>query len=196
MRRNKIASNRRIAKIGRKLHDSTEWLIFASRWIQAPIYLGLVFALSLYMVHFVSELYLLAKRALTEHLTEIDIMLATLTMVDAVLISNLLIIVIIGGWDTFVSRLYLAEEEDNPDWLSHVSAWVLKTKLATAIVSITAVHLLQSFIKSEQLDERTLIWQVVIHLVLLLSAIAVAVLAMMSHKQGVQKQMAFMRKKR
>ena len=154
-----------------------EKFIFFSRWFQAPIYIGLAVALFFYALNFLKELTHFVYNGMSGNLSEADIMLAILTMVDFVLISNLLIIVIVGGWDTFVSRLDLEKEKDNPDWLSHVSAWVLKTKLATAIVSITAVHLLTSFIEVGKIDDRTLIWQTIIHIVLLLSAIAISLIA-------------------
>ncbi len=161
-----------------------EKFIFFSRWFQAPIYVGLVIALIVYTIHFLKKLAHFIYQSFSEGLSGSDIMLTILNMVDSVLIANLLIIVIIGGWDTFVSRLDLEKEKDNPDWLSHVSTWVLKTKLATAMVSITGVHLLTSFIEVEKVGDRALIWQTVIHIVLLISAIAVALIARASTDKG------------
>ncbi|MDI9313567.1 MAG: TIGR00645 family protein [Hydrotalea sp.] len=161
----------------RNIEKKMEYLIFFSRWFQMPIYMGLVAALFFYALHFLKELWHLFQVGFNSDSSELGIMLIILNMVDAVLISNLLVIVIIGGWDTFVSRLDLENEKDQPDWLSHVSAWVLKTKLATAIVSITAVHLLTSFINVDEIDDRLLIWQIIIHIVLLVSAIAIALIA-------------------
>ena len=167
-----------------KAERAMEGFIFFSRWFQAPIYIGLMVALFFYVIHFLKELLHLIERIMTSELSELDVMLTVLTMVDAVLISNLLIIVIIGGWDTFVSRLDLDKEKDYPDWLSHVSAWVLKAKLAAAIVSITSVHLLTSFMRADEVSDRTLFWQTVVHVVLMASAVTMAYIARsaMGHK--------------
>ena len=101
-------------------------------------------------------------------------MLVVLGLIDVVMISNLLVMVIVGGWETFISRLGLEKHPDQPEWLSHVNAGVLKVKLATAIIGISSIHLLKTFINAETLDEKTLLWQTVIHMALVLSAIAIA----------------------
>jgi uncharacterized protein (TIGR00645 family) len=106
--------------------------------------------------------------------TEVEIMLIVLGLIDVVMISNLLVMVIVGGWETFVSRLELKNHPDQPEWLSHVNAGVLKVKLATAIIGISSIHLLKTFINAEHLDDKTLLWQTLIHLTFVISALAIA----------------------
>ena len=169
-------------------------LIFASRWLQLPLYLGLIIAQGVYVVHFVVELWHLieagfgSQTALQALITSIGyktaapvtslnetvIMLVVLALIDVVMISNLLIMVIVGGYETFVSRMGLQGHPDQPEWLSHVNASVLKVKLATAIIGISSIHLLKTFINAHSYDEKVLIAQTVIHITFLLSAIAVA----------------------
>jgi uncharacterized protein (TIGR00645 family) len=169
-------------------------LIFASRWLQLPLYLGLIVAQAIYVWLFWQELYYLLLAAFgngnaLEHvidavtvegverptkLTETVIMLVVLGLIDVVMISNLLIMVIVGGYETFVSRLGLESHPDQPEWLSHVNASVLKVKLATAIIGISSIHLLKTFINAAAYDEKTLIAQTGIHITFLLSAMAIA----------------------
>jgi uncharacterized protein (TIGR00645 family) len=150
-----------------------EALIFWSRWLQAPLYVGLIVAQGVYVYQFALELTHLVMRAGT--LSETDVMLSVLGLIDVVMIANLLIMVIIGGYETFVSRLDQVENHpDQPEWLSHVNAGVLKVKLATALISISAIHLLKSFINAEQMTEKALMWQVIIRMTFVLSAIAMA----------------------
>ena len=147
-------------------------LIFASRWLQAPLYFGLIVAQAVYVYLFMVELSHLVHRI--GNLTETDIMLIVLGLIDVVMIANLLIMVIVGGYETFVSRLNLEDHPDQPEWLSHVNAGVLKVKLATALIGISAIHLLKTFINAGQLDDRVVLWQVVIHMVFVVSAMAMA----------------------
>ena len=169
-------------------------LIFASRWLQLPLYLGLIVAQGVYVWLFWQELYylLLAAFGSTDalahvldavtvegverpaKLNETVIMLVVLGLIDVVMISNLLIMVIVGGYETFVSRMNLHGHPDQPEWLSHVNASVLKVKLATAIIGISSIHLLKTFINASAYDEKTLIAQVGIHITFLLSAMAIA----------------------
>jgi uncharacterized protein (TIGR00645 family) len=169
-------------------------LIFASRWLQLPLYLGLIVAQAVYVVHFLVELLHLveaafgSKEALQSLITSIGyktaapvgtlnetvIMLVVLALIDVVMISNLLIMVIVGGYETFVSRMDLEGHRDQPEWLSHVNASVLKVKLATAIIGISSIHLLKTFINADNYTDRVLIAQTVIHITFLLSAIAIA----------------------
>jgi uncharacterized protein (TIGR00645 family) len=171
-------------------------LIFMSRWLQLPLYLGLILAQCVYVVHFWSELVHLIEAAvgsekalqavfgavgmapemMTEgnKLNETSIMLVVLGLIDVVMISNLLIMVIVGGYETFVSRMDLEGHPDQPEWLSHVNASVLKVKLSTAIIGISSIHLLKSFINAPALPDRVLVLQGGIHLCFLLSALAVA----------------------
>ena len=158
--------------------------IFASRWLQLPLYLGLIAAQVVYVFHFWIELTHLIEAAFgygpmlknvaDGKLTETAIMLVVLGLIDVVMISNLLIMVIVGGYETFVSKMELELHPDQPEWLSHVNASVLKVKLATAIIGISSIHLLKTFINAEHYDEKTLVAQTVIHIAFLLSAVAIA----------------------
>jgi len=117
------------------------------------------------------------------NLNETIIMLVVLALIDVVMISNLLIMVIVGGYETFVSRLDLEGHRDQPEWLSHVNASVLKVKLATAIIGISSIHLLKTFINAANYSDKVLIAQTAIHITFLLSAIAIAYTdRLMSHK--------------
>ncbi len=169
-------------------------LIFASRWLQLPLYLGLIAAQAVYVVHFLVELKHLIAAAFgsvpdlqalissigyktTVPLTALNetiIMLVVLALIDVVMISNLLIMVIVGGYATFVSRMDLDGHPDQPEWLSHVNASVLKVKLATAIIGISSIHLLKTFINADNYTDRVLVAQTVIHIAFLLSALAIA----------------------
>ena len=151
--------------------------IFFSRWLQAPLYLGLIVAQAVYVWRFVVELWHLASHAAT--ISETDIMLSVLGLIDVVMIANLLVMVIIGGYETFVSRLNLQGHPDEPQWLSHVNANVLKVKLATALIGISSIHLLKTFIRAAEMghppvDWTGVMWQVIIHTVFLISALALA----------------------
>jgi uncharacterized protein (TIGR00645 family) len=168
--------------------------IFASRWLQLPLYLGLIAAQAVYVVHFMVELKHLIGAAFGNQsdlqaliasigynatvpitmLNETVIMLVVLALIDVVMISNLLIMVIVGGYATFVSRMDLDGHPDQPEWLSHVNASVLKVKLATAIIGISSIHLLKTFINADNYTDRVLIAQTVIHIAFLLSALAIA----------------------
>jgi uncharacterized protein (TIGR00645 family) len=179
--------------------------IFWSRWLQAPLYLGLMAAQAVYVYAFWVELVHLIeaafgnKEALLQliesvgynlppikdaagavigykppRFNETIIMLVVLALIDVVMISNLLIMVIVGGYETFVSRLGLDHHPDQPEWLSTVNASVLKVKLATAIIGISSIHLLKTFISAENYSEKVLIAQTAIHITFLLSAMAIA----------------------
>lgn len=155
-------------------------LIFSSRWLQLPLYLGLIVAQLVYVGLFLKELWHLFNHAFD--FSEQQIMLAVLGLIDVVMISNLLVMVIVGGYETFVSRLNLRGHPDEPEWLSHVNASVLKIKLAMAIIGISSIHLLRTFIEagalgSERLTNYTetgVMWQTIIHTVFILSAIGIA----------------------
>lgn len=147
-------------------------LIFWSRWLQAPLYLGLIVAQGVYVYHFMVELIHLVSIA--SKITESEIMLIVLGLIDVVMIANLLIMVIIGGYETFVSRLNLKEHPDQPEWLSHVNAATMKIKLSMALIGISSIHLLKTFINAENMTEATIKWQVIIHVVFIMSAIAMA----------------------
>ena len=154
-------------------------LIFSSRWLQLPLYLGLILAQVVYVVLFGKELWHLIHDSL--ELTEQQIMLIVLGLIDVVMISNLLVMVIVGGYETFVSRLDLNGHPDQPEWLDHVNASVLKIKLALAIVGISSIHLLRTFIEAGNLGKPNanyttegIMWQTIIHVIFILSALGVA----------------------
>jgi uncharacterized protein (TIGR00645 family) len=180
-------------------------LIFMSRWLQVPLYLGLIVAQGVYVFTFWVELVHLVEAAFgnqaaveilirstgyqgnfangeAKQLNETIIMLVVLGLIDVVMISNLLIMVIVGGYETFVSRMHLESHPDQPEWLSHVNASVLKVKLATAIIGISSIHLLKTFINASNLGSRheggltqaTILWQVIIHVTFVASSIALA----------------------
>ncbi len=189
-----------------KLQRRLPNFIFSSRWLQLPLYLGLIVAQCVYVYHFWVELVHLVEAAFGNadalgklvtsigykaeaivditgkttgfqpivSLNETIIMLVVLALIDVVMISNLLIMVIVGGYETFVSRLNLEDHPDQPEWLSHVNASVLKVKLATAIIGISSIHLLKTFINAANYTEKVLMWQTLIHITFLLSALAIA----------------------
>ena len=180
-------------------------LIFASRWLQLPLYLGLIAAQAIYVFHFWVELVHLIEAAFGNDaalqklitsigyksdvpltgLNETIIMLVVLALIDVVMISNLLIMVIVGGYETFVSRMNLESHPDQPEWLSHVNASVLKVKLATAIIGISSIHLLKTFINAGNYELKVLMWQTIIHIAFLFSALAIALAdRLMSHPSG------------
>ena len=138
-------SNDRVARL-----NPLPALIFSSRWLQLPLYLGLILAQGVYVFLFAKELIHLIQE--TPRLGEQEIMLIVLGLIDVVMISNLLVMVIVGGYETFVSRLGLEGHPDQPEWLSHVNASVLKVKLAMAIIGISSIHLLKSFIEVGMVD--------------------------------------------
>ncbi len=148
--------------------------IFLSRWLQAPLYLGLIVAQGVYVYHFFIELWhlLTSMRGISEQ----TIMLTVLGLIDVVMIANLLIMVIVGGYETFVSRLNLDGHPDQPEWLSHVNAGVLKVKLATALIGISSIHLLKTFIEvgSKPVADNVVMWQVVVHITFVISALLLA----------------------
>ena len=174
------------------------YVIFGSRWLQLPLYLGLIVAQGVYVFLFLKELLHLVMGA--NSLTEQGIMLLVLGLIDVVMISNLLVMVIVGGYETFVSRLDLQGHPDQPEWLSHVNASVLKVKLAMAIIGISSIHLLKTFIavgplnglpfcppelvasaaanlgegRCSALTADGVLWQTLIHIVFILSAIGIA----------------------
>ena len=149
-----------------------ETFIFWSRWLQAPLYLGLIIAQGVYVWQFMHELAHLVMH--TSELGETQVMLIVLGLIDVVMIANLLVMVIVGGYETFVSRLDIEGHPDQPEWLSHVNAGVLKVKLATALISISSIHLLKTFINASQVEDRVILAQIGIHLLFLVSAIAIA----------------------
>lgn len=146
--------------------------IFLSRWLQMPLYVGLILILGAYAYRFIGELF-----HLIAHLNRTDdthIMLGVLDLIDVVMIANLLIMVIMGGYETFVSRLDLSEHPDQPEWLDHLDAGAMKIKLALALIGISSIHLLRTFIDPGKLSNFSVMWQVIIHVTLLVSALTIA----------------------
>ncbi|MEO3803633.1 TIGR00645 family protein [Nonomuraea sp. B1E8] len=154
------------------------YVMFLSRWIQAPLYVGLIAAQVVYVWRFMAELIHLIHLGFGGTPPETTVMLIVLGLVDVVMISNLLIMVIIGGYETFVSRLRIEGHPDQPQWLSHVNANVLKVKLAMAIIGISSIHLLQIFINAARpaITDRELLWKTLIHLTFVVSALALALI--------------------
>jgi len=168
-------------------------LIFGSRWLQLPLYVGLIVAQGVYVVLFLKELWHLFLHSFD--FTEQQIMLAVLGLIDVVMISNLLVMVIVGGYETFVSRLHLEGHPDEPEWLSHVNASVLKIKLAMAIIGISSIHLLRTFIEAGNLGgtgrttnytESGVMWQTIIHGMFILSAIGIAYVDRLSNSPVIE----------
>ncbi len=180
-------------------------LLFLSRWLQLPLYVGLIVALGVYVVHFWAELidlvlaatgnvealqHLLqgtamhgveAAGAAVTRLNETTIMLVALSLIDVVMIANLLIMVIVGGYETFVSRMRLERHPDKPEWLSHVDSGLLKVKLAMAIIGISSISLLRTFVEVRSMGmpgititSNGVMWQTIIHSIFILSAIGIA----------------------
>lgn len=147
-------------------------IIFTGRWLQLPLYLGLICILAAYVYRFMLELV-----ELVMHINGFDdthIMLGVLDLIDVVMIANLLIMVVMGGYETFVSHLELGEHPDQPEWLDHLDAGAMKIKLALSLVGISSIHLLRTFIDPSKMSNDTVMWQVVIHVTLIGSALAMA----------------------
>src|SRR5688572_16901053 len=156
----------------RKFENVIETLIFWSRWLQAPLYAGLIVGGVLYAYKFTKELIHLCVTI--ETISEAELMLGVLTLVDITMVANLLIMVIIGGYSTFVSKMDIETHEDRPEWLKKVDAGTLKVKLAGSLVGVSGIHLLQTFINIENKNMEHVKWQVVIHLVFLISSLMLA----------------------
>ena len=156
----------------KKLESILEGIIFSSRWLQAPLYAGLIVGGLLYAYKFIKELVHLCA-TITE-ITESALMLGVLGLVDITMVANLLIMVIIGGYSTFVSKMNIEAHEDRPEWLKKVDAGTLKVKLAGSLVGVSGIHLLKTFINIQNQNMEHVKWQVIIHVVFLLSSIMLA----------------------
>jgi uncharacterized protein (TIGR00645 family) len=156
----------------KKVESLFEKMIFASRWLQAPLYAGLIVGGVLYAYKFLMELIHLLVTI--DEITESELMLGVLTLVDITMVANLLIMVIIGGYSTFVSRIDIDDHVDKPEWLQKVDAGTLKVKLAGSLVGVSGIHLLQTFINIKNQDTQHVMWQVIIHVVFLFSSIMLA----------------------
>lgn len=156
----------------KKLPPALSHIIFAGRWLQAPLYFGLLLILGAYAYRFMTELFHLIAHI--NQANDTEIMLGVLELIDVVMIANLLIMVIIGGYETFVSRLKIDNHPDQPEWLDHINASTMKIKLALALIGISSIHLLKTFIDPGQQSFEHVLWQVIIHLTLLVSVLAIA----------------------
>ncbi len=155
-----------------KIESIFEAVIFSSRWLQAPLYAGLIVSGVLYAYKFMKELIHLCLSI--NEISESVLMLGVLTLVDITMVSNLLVMVIIGGYSTFVSRMNIDSHEDKPEWLQKVDAGTLKVKLAGSLVGVSGIHLLQVFINIKNHESEHVMWQTIIHVVFLFSAIMLA----------------------
>lgn len=158
--------------MSKQLESAFEKIIFASRWVQAPLYAGLIVGGILYAYKYIIELIHLCITI--NEITETALMLGILTLVDITMVANLLIMVIIGGYSTFVSRIDIDKHEDKPEWLQKIDAGTLKVKLAGALVGISGIHLLITFINIKTYESEHVMWQVIIHVVFLLSSVMLA----------------------
>jgi uncharacterized protein (TIGR00645 family) len=164
-----------------KFETVFEKLIFFSRWLQAPLYAGLIVGGILYSYKFIIELIHLCT--VINKITEVELMLGVLTLVDITMVANLLIMVIIGGYSTFVSRLDIDKHEDKPEWLQKIDAGTLKVKLAGSLVGISSIHLLQTFINIKNHESEHVMWQVIIHFLFLISSIMLAYTEKILHQK-------------
>lgn len=155
-----------------KTEAAFEKIIFASRWLQAPLYAGLIIGGILYAYKYIVELIHLCTSI--NELSETALMLGILTLVDITMVANLLIMVIIGGYSTFVSRLDIDNHEDKPEWLQKINAGTLKVKLAGSLVGVSGIHLLITFINIKSYETEHVMWQVIIHVVFLISSVMLA----------------------
>jgi uncharacterized protein (TIGR00645 family) len=167
-------------KVNRSIENIIEFLVFFSRWFQAPVYLGLIIGSGLYVFKFMEELTALALNIQT--LSEVEVMLAILGLIDISMVMNLLVIVIIGGYSIFTSKIDFDQQEDRPHWIDHLDADRLKVKLATSLASISGVHLLKTFIDIHSETKTTkgldaLKYEIVIHMVFIVSALVLAWIA-------------------
>jgi uncharacterized protein (TIGR00645 family) len=158
---------------GNMLEAGLESIIFFSRWIQAPLYLGLIVASCLYAYKFGVQLFEMCTEI--QHMKEEAVMIGLLGLVDITMVANLVVMTVIGGYATFVSKLDLAAHPDRPDWLEKIDAATLKIKLSASLVGISGIHLLKSFIDIDEKDLEKVKWQVIIHFTFLCSALILSI---------------------
>jgi uncharacterized protein (TIGR00645 family) len=149
-----------------------ESVVFASRWIQAPLYAGLIVAELLYAYKFLIELWEMVIHI--NKMEETVFMLGVLGLIDVTMVANLLTMVVIGGYATFVSKLDLDQHPDRPDWLTHVDPGTIKIKLAASLIGISSIHLLKGFVDVANENPEHLKWKIFIHMTFLASAILLA----------------------
>jgi uncharacterized protein (TIGR00645 family) len=165
-----------LSKFNKAIESAIEYSIFASRWLQAFVYVGLIFGSGLYVFKFLEELAELGLNITTY--SEVEAMLAILGLIDISMVMNLLVIVIIGGYSIFTSRLDFEGQEDKPQWLDNLDADRLKVKLSTSLASISGVHLLKTFIDVHSQTKtgslRTMNYEIGIHIIFIVSALCLA----------------------
>lgn len=159
-----------------------ETLMYASRWLLAPIYLGLSIAVLLLGVKFFQELFHVIPALLET--PEVDLILLTLTLIDIALVGGLLVMVMLSGYENFVSRLNIGDDTEKLGWLGKIDSGGLKNKVAAAIVAISSIHLLKVFMNAENVDEARIKWYVLIHLTFVGSAFAMGYLDKLTRKEG------------
>lgn len=152
--------------------NGIEYIIFASRWLQAPLYLGLIIVQAIYTYKFIYEIFHIVSSASVS--TELQLLLAILGLVDVTMVANLVGMVIIGGYATFVSKINLFNHPDKPDWLDHIDPGTIKIKLASSLIGISSIHLLRTFIDIKEIDSEKIKWQVVIHMTFIASTVFLA----------------------
>jgi uncharacterized protein (TIGR00645 family) len=172
-------SRRAVRQTSGVVESVLEWTIFSSRWIQAPLYVGLIMGSILYTYKFLVDLVHLVKDV--NHMTEEMVMLGVLNLVDITMVANLITMVVIGGYASFVSRLPVEKHEDRPDWLQKVDAGTLKIKLVGSLIGISGIHLLKSFINIEHRPTDQIKWQIGIHCTFLVSALLLALTERILH---------------
>ena len=154
------------------IESALEKTLFASRWLLAPFYLGLAIGIGVLLIKFVQELLHLAKNAITG--TESDAILGVLSLVDLALTGSLLLIVILSGYENFVSKIDHSRHKDWPEWMGTIDFTALKIKLLGSIVAISAIQLLKQFMAVKGASDRELMWYVIIHVVFVVSSVLLA----------------------
>lgn len=162
------------------MERTLETLLYASRWLLAPIYLGLSIALLLLGIKFFQEA--LHTLPLVLGMKEADLVLVTLSLVDMALVGGLMIMVMLSGYENFVSRIDVADGKEKLSWLGKLDSGSLKQKVAASIVAISSIHLLKAFMNVQHISNDKLVWYVVIHLTFVLSALGMAVVDRMNSK--------------
>lgn len=158
----------------KRLEHFFEGLLFASRWLMAPVYLGLVVAMVILLFKFGKEL--LALSMSLGEATSGNIIIGVLTLVDVALIMNLLIIIIFSGYENFVSKMDLANHEDRPEWMGHIGFTDLKIKVIGSIVAISGIELLKAFMNVDQYSDKHLAWLIGLHITFVFSGVMYALM--------------------
>ena len=156
----------------KQIQDLIERIILASRYLLVIFYIGLAAALAVYAASFVFKLY----KTIMVAMDGTDMVMPMLELIDGALVSGLIVMVMLSSYENFVSRFDDSATEDSPDWIRRLDPGSLKVKVATAILTISAVQLLQVFLDMEKFTEKQIYWKIVIHVVFIGSALALAVL--------------------